>query len=163
MNCPQADEILAALEVLGDKNMESIFKINPTIVPKGWGKEIIFTTEAPTTQKGRFAIGYTGKILSFEKVGAEGSMHFHAFKHETFYIHSGRFLFKYILTRNAEEQEWELVKGNVVVIPPNNPHKIVCLEVGEIFESSTADWASDSYRVQKGDSQKPKDVLEKLI
>jgi mannose-6-phosphate isomerase-like protein (cupin superfamily) len=126
-------------------------KVTPRIVPKGWGKEIIFAAQYPS-MKG-LGGGYCGKILSFEKVGAEGSMHFHALKHETFYIHSGRFKLKYIKTYNAEEVEIEVKAGDVVVIPPNNPHKVICLEVGEIFEASTADYADDSYRVQKGDSQ----------
>lgn len=117
------------------------------IVKKGWGKEIIFTPASLNSD-------YCGKILSFEKVGAEGSMHYHAQKHETFYIHSGKFILRYINPQNAEEFEEELTRGDVVIIPPNNPHKIVCLEVGEIFEASTKDLLTDSYRVQKGDSQK---------
>jgi mannose-6-phosphate isomerase-like protein (cupin superfamily) len=132
----------------------------PTIVPKGWGKEIIFTKlhkpswETLTYPPLEEEPDYCGKILCFERVGAEGSMHFHVKKHETFYIHSGKFKLKYIDTMIADEHEIELVAGDVVVIPPHNPHKVVCLEVGEIFESSTTDYSDDSYRVQKGDSQK---------
>jgi mannose-6-phosphate isomerase-like protein (cupin superfamily) len=133
-----------------DARVTHLTVTKPRIIQKGWGKEIIFTP--PSTMFHYFQ--YCGKILSFEKVGAEGSMHFHAKKHETFYIHSGRFKLKYILTTTAEEKEVELTAGDVVVIPPNNPHKVICLEVGEIFESSTTDWREDSYRVQKGDSQK---------
>lgn len=133
----------------------------PTLVKKGWGKEIVFTKLYAPPENLLHGVNlreeepdYCGKILSFEKVGAEGSMHFHSKKHETFFVKSGKFKFKYIDTKVAGEHEKILLAGDVVVIPPNNPHQVVCLEVGEIFESSTTDFADDSYRVQKGDSQK---------
>jgi mannose-6-phosphate isomerase-like protein (cupin superfamily) len=152
MNCQKALGARAVLVLAGIKVMTDLFGLHrPSIVKKGWGKEIIFASKWPD---GGGDKGYAGKILSFEKVGAEGSMHFHALKHETFYIHSGVFKLKYINTLTADEKEFHLKAGDVVTIPPNHPHKVICLEIGEIFEASTADSPSDSYRVQKGDSQK---------
>lgn len=113
------------------------------LVPKGWGYEkILINTPL-----------YCGKILHFNE-GAKFSMHFHIQKTETWYIQSGRFLFRWINTDNADVHEKILEEGACVTIHPSNPHQIQCLEAGDVFEFSTQHFDSDSYRVQKGDSQK---------
>ena len=72
-------------------------KQTPTIVPKGWGHEVIFVNNDK----------YCGKILHF-KAEAKFSMHYHLLKMETWYVHSGKFLFKYIDTRTADIHEMTL-------------------------------------------------------
>jgi mannose-6-phosphate isomerase-like protein (cupin superfamily) len=117
-------------------------KITPQIVPKGWGHEVIFVNNDK----------YCGKILHF-KEGARFSMHYHLKKMETWYVASGKFLFKYIDTRNADIKEMELNIGDSVTNQLGEPHQIICVESGDIFEVSTTHYDSDSYRVMKGDSQ----------
>jgi mannose-6-phosphate isomerase-like protein (cupin superfamily) len=111
-------------------------------VEKGWGHEIIFVNN----QK------YCGKILHFNK-GAKFSMHFHILKQETWFISSGKFILKWIDTTNANIIEEELNIGHVVTNLIGEPHQIICLEEGDIFEVSTQHFDNDSYRVFKGDSQ----------
>lgn len=117
-------------------------KETPIKVPKGWGHEIIFVN----TEK------YCGKILHFNK-GAKFSMHYHLKKEETWYVASGKFLFKWINTANADIQEDILIPGDCITNKIGEPHQIICLEEGDIFEVSTTHFDSDSYRVMKGDSQ----------
>ena len=112
-------------------------------VDKGWGYEIIWATNDK----------YAGKILVFEKVGAKFSMHFHIKKEETWYISSGKFLFRKINTNNADIEEKILTQGCCVTNKIGEPHQIICQEEGDIFEVSTTHFDSDSYRVMKGDSQ----------
>jgi len=125
-------------------NAKLIHKKKPVIIPKGWGREVIFAN----TQE------YCGKLLVFEQEGHEGSMHFHLSKHETFYVLSGKFKLKIINPINADESVLELEAGDSVVIPRGQPHRIVCVEAGTILEASTPDSPTDSYRVAKGDSQR---------
>lgn len=113
------------------------------IVEKGWGRETIFANNAQ----------YCGKILHFHK-DAKFSMHFHLQKTETWYVYSGSFLFKSIDTSNANVQERFLHVGDTVHNEIGQPHQIICLEEGDIFEVSTTHHDSDSYRVFKGDSQR---------
>ena len=80
-------------------------------------------------------------------------MHFHIKKHETWYINSGKFLFRYIDTNTADINERELNVGDVIVITPGQPHQLIALEEGDVFEASTKHYDNDSYRVFKGDSQ----------
>lgn len=111
-------------------------------VEKGWGHEIIFANNDK----------YCGKVLHFRK-DAKFSMHFHILKQETWYIASGKFLFRKIDTKNADIHEKILVPGSCVTNNIGEPHQIICMEEGDIFEVSTTHFDSDSYRVMKGDSQ----------
>ena len=121
-------------------------------IKKGWGKEVVVVNEIDNpliTEK-----GYCLKFLVFDDKNV-GSMHFHAKKHETFYILKDNFKLFYIDPKNADELTMILKEGDIVVIPPFNSHRIVCEEGGgTIIEASSPDRAEDSYRVAKGDSQK---------
>jgi mannose-6-phosphate isomerase-like protein (cupin superfamily) len=114
----------------------------PSKVPKGWGYELVITN----TPK------YCGKIMHFRK-GAKFSMHFHIQKTETWYVYSGKFEFRYINTADATIQTRPLNVGDVVTNEIGQPHQIICLEEGDVFEVSTQHFDSDSYRVMPGDSQ----------
>jgi mannose-6-phosphate isomerase-like protein (cupin superfamily) len=115
----------------------------PAVVPKGWGHELIIVN----TPK------YCGKILHF-RAGGKFSMHYHLLKEETWYVASGRFRFLYIDTKDATIYETILGVGDVVTNYVGQPHQIICEEEGDIFETSTEHFDSDSYRVFKGDSQR---------
>lgn len=114
----------------------------PHIIQKGWGHEVIIVNNDK----------YCGKILHFNK-DSKFSMHYHLIKKETWYVYSGKFIFKYIDTRTADIQSVELNVGDTVTNEIGEPHQILCLEEGDIFETSTQHFDSDSYRVMKGDSQ----------
>ena len=112
------------------------------IVQKGWGSETIF---ASTDM-------YCGKLLNFNK-DAKFSMHFHAKKDESWYILRGKFLIKFIETKDASLHDIELKVGEVWRNRPFQPHQVICIEEGTIIEVSTPDSVEDNYRVSKGDSQ----------
>lgn len=114
----------------------------PTIIPKGWGEEIVIANNT----------NYCGKILAFDK-DAKISMHFHMIKDETWFIYSGKFTLKTIDTETADHHTQTLNEGDVIRILPGTPHQLVCLEEGDIFEVSTQHFDNDSYRIWKGDSQ----------
>ena len=112
-------------------------------VPKGWGSEYIFATNDK----------YCGKFMNFHE-GAKFSMHFHSHKDETWYVNSGKFIVRYIDTKDSSIHEKELNEGDTWYNPPLLPHQLVCLEQGTIIEVSTPDSVEDNYRVMPGDSQK---------
>ena len=112
-------------------------------VEKGWGSELIWATNDK----------YCGKLMRFNK-DAKFSMHFHAQKDETWYVLSGKFEVKYIMTQDASMKSQTLEVGSVWRNEPLEPHQIVCLEEGTIIEVSTPDSVEDNYRVIKGDNQK---------
>ena len=117
-------------------------KMTTSRVEKGWGHEVIIVNNDM----------YCGKILHFNR-GAKFSMHFHINKKETWYVNSGSFLFRWINTVNADVIEESLNPGDTITNEIGEPHQILCLEEGDIFEVSTHHQDSDSYRVGKGDSQ----------
>ena len=125
------------------KVVEPLKKQTTSIVPKGWGHEVIIVNNDL----------YCGKILHFN-TGAKFSMHFHMKKMETWYVTSGLFLFRWINTRNADIIEEVLRPGDTITNMVGEPHQIICQQEGDIFEVSTQHFDSDSYRVGKGDSQK---------
>jgi mannose-6-phosphate isomerase-like protein (cupin superfamily) len=117
-------------------------KHKPETVEKGWGRETIFVNNDM----------YCGKILHFN-TGAKFSMHYHLKKKETWYVMHGKFQFKYINTKTADIISDILEPGDVITNEVGEPHQVICIEEGDIFEVSTTHYDSDSYRVFKGDSQ----------
>jgi mannose-6-phosphate isomerase-like protein (cupin superfamily) len=117
-------------------------KLHTQMIPKGWGWEIIFVNNEH----------YCGKILHFKK-DARFSMHFHILKKETWYVASGTFISKWIDTTNASIHQELLNVGDVITNEIGEPHQIICLEEGDIFEVSTQHFDHDSYRVFPGNSQ----------
>jgi mannose-6-phosphate isomerase-like protein (cupin superfamily) len=122
-------------------------KIKPKVcegckVPKGWGEELIIENNEM----------YCGKLLIF-KEGCKFSMHYHLIKDETWYVNKGEFIYRWIDTESAETVEQKLKVGDVVRQRVGQPHQLIALTDGEVFEVSTQHFDEDSYRVVKGDTQ----------
>ena len=120
-------------------------KIKPKVcegckVPKGWGEELIIENNEM----------YCGKLLIFKK-GCRFSMHYHLIKDETWYVDKGEFIYRWIDTETAETIEQKLKPGDVVRQRVGQPHKLIALTDGTVFEVSTQHFDEDSYRVVKGD------------
>jgi quercetin dioxygenase-like cupin family protein len=111
-------------------------------VPKGWGEEVIFANDEL----------YCGKLLIFRK-GAKSSMHYHLVKDETWYVAEGEFIHRWVDTEIGQHHEQRLSPGDVVRHVSGQPHQVEALTDGTIFEVSSQHFDSDSYRIQKGDSQ----------
>lgn len=112
-------------------------------VEKGWGHELIWASNDH----------YCGKMLVFNE-GAKFSMHFHAYKDETWHVLSGEFMVHWINTTNASRFSHPLTVGDTWHNKPLVPHQIECIKAGTIVEVSTPDSIQDNYRVLPGDSQK---------
>lgn len=122
-------------------------------VPKGWGKEVWIANLFEVSTN--FPPGYSGKLLCFNRIGAMSSMHFHTVKHETFYVLDGTFTLCHYNPETAQLLRTVLHKGNIVTIPPHNPHQLLCETTsGTIAEFASADYSWDSYRTVAGDSQR---------
>ena len=122
-------------------------KIKPKVcegckIPKGWGEELIIENNEM----------YCGKLLIFKK-GCKFSMHYHLIKDETWYVDKGEFIYRWIDTDTAETIEQKLKVGDVVRQRVGQPHQLIALTDGTIFEVSTQHFDEDSYRVMKGDTQ----------
>ena len=113
-------------------------------VEKGWGHELIWAT---TDQ-------YCGKIMLFKNPGNKFSMHFHKEKDETWFVNAGKFIVRWIDTKDAKHYEKVLNEGDVWHNPPLQPHQLEALLPNSmIVEVSTADSVEDNYRLIPGDSQ----------
>ena len=122
-------------------------KIKPKVcqgckIPKGWGEEVIIKNNEM----------YCGKLLKFKK-GCKFSMHYHLIKDETWYVDKGEFIYRWIDTETAETIEQKLKPGDVVRQRVGQPHQLIALTDGTVFEVSTQHFDEDSYRVVKGDTQ----------
>jgi quercetin dioxygenase-like cupin family protein len=114
-------------------------KLQSEIVPKGWGKEIIFVNNDE----------YCGKILCFDK-GKKFSMHYHLKKKETWYVSKGRFILHWIEPESGRFYTEYLDVGDVITNERGEAHQVEALEDSELFEVSTKHYDSDSYRIWKG-------------
>ena len=123
------------------KETESIKskKLPVEIVPKGWGKEIIFVNNDE----------YCGKLLCFEK-DKKFSMHYHIKKKETWYVSKGSFILIWVETDNGTTHTEYLKVGDVITNERGEPHQLIALEDSEVFEVSTKHYDEDSFRMWKG-------------
>jgi quercetin dioxygenase-like cupin family protein len=114
------------------------------LVPKAWGHELwIHNSES-----------YCGKLLVFKK-DAKFSMHYHLLKEETWYISKGEFNYIWIDTTNAERHKEVVKEGDIIHLVQGQPHQLQAITEGAtVFEVSTQHFDEDSYRVEKGDSQR---------
>lgn len=117
-------------------------EITPEIHQKGWGEEI-WVVNTPL---------YCLKKLVFAKE-SRFSLHFHIEKDETWCVENGTFQLTYIDLHTAEHHTITLKEGDIYRIPPMLPHRLETETGGVILEVSTEHKNSDSYRIQKGDSQ----------
>jgi mannose-6-phosphate isomerase-like protein (cupin superfamily) len=122
-----------------ENNPEKSKKLPVEIVPKGWGKEIIFVNNDE----------YCGKILCFDK-GKKFSMHYHLKKKETWYVSKGAFILIWIDTSHGITYTEYLKVGDVITNERGDPHQLIALEYAEVFEVSTKHYDDDSYRICKG-------------
>jgi len=115
-------------------------KLSVEIVPKGWGKEVIFVNNDE----------YCGKLLCFEK-GKKFSMHYHIKKKETWYVSKGSFILIWVETNSGTTHTEYLNVGDVITNERGEPHQLIALEDAEVFEVSTKHYDEDSFRMWKGD------------
>ncbi len=104
----------------------------PLIVEKVWGREYWWVNEDE----------YCFKTLVLNK-GAQGSLHYHKKKKETFLIHKGK-----IILDNGEHVWDTMRKGEQVTLYPGAHHRITGLEDSEIFEISTHHDEEDVVRLE---------------
>jgi quercetin dioxygenase-like cupin family protein len=114
-------------------------KLPVEIVPKGWGKEVIFVNNDE----------YCGKLLCFEK-GKKFSMHYHIKKKETWYVSKGSFILIWVETNTGTTHTEYLSVGDVITNERGEPHQLIALEDSEVFEVSTKHYDEDSFRMWKG-------------
>ena len=117
----------------------------PKTVTKKWGYELWMANDKEEN--------YCGKIL-YIKPGYSSSMHFHADKHETFYILEGELRVEMIDTETAEKTWQHLHEGDTFAIDRLVPHQLS--PVGDspvkFIEISTFHRDEDSYRVWRHQS-----------
>ena len=113
----------------------------PKIVDKDWGQEIWLVNNEHEN--------YCGKIL-FIKKGHSTSMHFHAKKHESFYILEGELNIELINTETTKKYEVSLSIGEVFSLDRLMPHRLKAVASDVKFiEISSYHEDSDSYRVYR--------------
>lgn len=92
---------------------------------------------------------YCGKRLHFSVFRGSTSLHFHALKHETMYVESGRFELCIVDTSTGSQSTHRLDVGDSLIIPPLTPHRITATSVPAVLvEFSMHHENSDSYRVE---------------
>lgn len=125
------------------ERMKDIEVLQAQVHPKGWGEEVwIINTEQ-----------YCGKLLKFN-AGASFSDHFHILKDEAWYVLEGELELSHYDLSTAERKTITLKKGDVVHVPPHQPHQLRALVASTVIEVSTTHREDDSYRIGKGDGQK---------
>lgn len=113
-------------------------------IDKGWGCEIVWTNNDH----------YCGKILIFDRIGAQTSLVIHKEKKKSWFVNSGRFKLYFVDPKTGEQTEAILEEGKTVDIAELSAHRLEALVAGSmIFEVGTTD-TDDRIRLSPGDTQK---------
>ncbi len=113
-------------------------------IDKGWGYEIVWANNEH----------YCGKMLIFDRIGAQTSLVLHKEKKKSWFVNSGRFKLYFVDSKTGEQTEVILEEGKTVDIAELSPHRLEALVAGSmIFEVGTTD-NDDRIRLAPGDSQK---------
>lgn len=113
--------------------------MTPKKVSKDWGYELWLANNEEED--------YCGKIL-YILPGNSSSMHYHAKKHETFYVLEGKLSVEVIDTETTERHTHILEEGDSFVIDRFVPHQLSASGTPVKFiEISTFHRDEDSYRV----------------
>ena len=124
--------------------MENVVTISkPAVEIKGWGAELVIIN----------GDDYCAKILRFDP-GSKGSLHFHALKHETWYILQGSLDLTTVDRLTGKTETRSFSQGDVIDIPRLCPHQVYTSSGVEIMEASTKHFDTDTYRIAPGDSQR---------
>jgi mannose-6-phosphate isomerase len=107
-------------------------------VSKGDGYEVLIAN----TEK------YCSKVHHLAR-GAELTLKYHIRKTKSWYVASGQFDYKWIDTSNANMKSRILNVGDIVTIEIGQPHHLICLKDGDVFESGTPEINNDSYYLLK--------------
>tara|TARA_Y100001963_G_C6717748_1_gene417552 strand:- start:110 stop:463 length:354 start_codon:yes stop_codon:yes gene_type:complete len=111
------------------------------LVAKSWGKEEWFAND--------FANNYCGKILTILD-GQSTSMHYHAEKHETFYVLEGTLQVDWIDTKEGLVSTTIISSGGCMEMPRSRPHKLIAKDGNvRLIEASTFHRDEDSFRVYR--------------
>tara|TARA_B100000614_G_C14538149_1_gene489216 strand:- start:167 stop:532 length:366 start_codon:yes stop_codon:yes gene_type:complete len=111
------------------------------IVGKSWGKEEWFANNE--------AEDYCGKVLTILK-DQSTSMHYHADKHETFYVLEGTLQVDWIDTKEGIVNTTIIASGNAMEMPRNRPHKLIGKGGNvKLIEASTFHRDEDSFRIYR--------------
>ena len=109
-------------------------------VIKEWGKEFWIVNNSDED--------YCGKIITISP-GKSTSLHFHANKHETFYVLEGALDLIIVNTDDCEESIICLEPGDTHTIKQCVPHKLESCIGCKLIEVSTFHDDKDSYRILK--------------
>ena len=77
------------------------------------------------------------------------TLKYHIRKTKTWYIANGQFEYRWIDTRTAKMNSRILTSGDIVTIEIGQPHHLICLKDGDIFEVGTQDIDNDSHYLIK--------------
>jgi hypothetical protein len=112
---------------------------------KGWGYEITWVNND----------SYSGKLLVFEKAGAQTSLVLHKQRKKSWFVNNGKFKITFIDIQTGEMKTAELVEGQTVDLAELSPHQLESLLPNSIiFEVGMPDFIEDRIRLVSGDTQK---------
>jgi hypothetical protein len=91
---------------------------------------------------------YCLRILHF-KTNASSDMKYHIKKTGSFYVNAGQFEYHWIDTKTADIRTKALKAGDCVSYDIAQPHRLVCIQEGDVFEISTKQFEDDTHYVTK--------------
>jgi len=103
---------------------------------RDWGMEITWSDEE----------NYCGKILVFNQSGSKTPFHFHKETGKSWFVNNGKFIVRWIDTKDGKVYQQELPEGSVHKVEPMTPVSLECVDAGSsIAQTSNGNDSKDYY------------------
>lgn len=104
---------------------------------KDWGMEIPWCEEED----------YASKLIIFDKAGNKTPFCFHKETKKSWFVNNGKFMIRWIDTKDGKVYQAELNEGQVHKIEPLVPVSLECISPGSITQASNRTDQNDMYVV----------------
>lgn len=105
---------------------------------RDWGMEITWADEE----------NYCGKILIFNQPGDKTPFHFHKETGKSWFVNNGKFIVRWIDTKDGKVYQRELPEGCVYKVELMTPVSLECVEPGSsIAQTSSSNDIDDTYTI----------------
>jgi mannose-6-phosphate isomerase-like protein (cupin superfamily) len=105
---------------------------------RDWGMEVTWASQD----------NHSGKILVFGNSGSQLPFHFHAETDKTWFVNSGKFMVRWIDTKDGKVYQQELIEGTTFYVERLKPSSLIAIDANStMLQTSNQDTVNDTFNI----------------